>query len=360
MKLRFAIFACCSLILTGHVFSQTTHDVSVANGSFTPASLEIEVGDIVRWTNNGGFHSVDANDVTFPDNPESFGNPAGAAGWVYEYTFTESGFYEYRCGIHTATMFGDITVSAGDVTIHDVVATNFVFTPEFLEIEAGDIVRWTNDEGFHSVDANELDFPDNPESFGNDPGAAGWVYEYTFNTVGEYDYQCAIHTFMIGHISVIEPVGDFATMDGLIEWDPECGGRDLTVLFYEPGSINFVDDIQSDLASDGTYQIENLIPGNYDIFIKVDGNLQYLESNVELVAGVNQLISDTPIIGDVNGDNGINIIDISVMNGAFGSNIGDDNYNPLTDMNCDGGVNIVDVSVLNAGFGLVGDSPGVI
>ncbi len=360
MNLRFTLLTCCLLIISSSLFSQTTHDVSVVNGAFIPASLEIEMGDIVRWTNNEGFHSVDANSVTYPDNPEEFGNTAGPDGWIYEFTFSESGFYEYRCGVHPVTMLGDITVSTSDVTIHEVTVSNFVFTPDFLEIEEGDMVRWTNIEGFHSVDANETDFPDNPEVFGNEPAAAPWVYEFIFNTAGTYDYQCAIHTFMIGQISVIEAGDELASIDGLIEWDPECGGRALTILIYEPGSINFVDDISTELSSAGTYSLEDILPGEYDIYLKVDGNLQFLEPNINLIPGVNQLFSDTPVVGDLNGDNGINIVDISVVNAAFGSVDGNENYNPLADMNCDGGVNIIDISILNAGFGMIGDSPGVI
>ena len=63
----------------------------MASFSFTPASLEIEQGDIVRWTNAGGFHSIDGNSVDFPDNPEEFGNDASSDGWTYEFTFNIPG-----------------------------------------------------------------------------------------------------------------------------------------------------------------------------------------------------------------------------------------------------------------------------
>lgn len=108
----FALFAI--LLSPVALIAQTTHDVVVtnaANGGFTPAELNIVQGDIVRWTNTEGFHSVEGSAEIFPFNPEAFGNEAGS-GWVYEHTFDLIGAYNYRCGIHTQTMSGSITVSA--------------------------------------------------------------------------------------------------------------------------------------------------------------------------------------------------------------------------------------------------------
>ncbi len=108
-KLYLAIGA-AALLFSTYSFAQTTHDVTLSGMQFSPADLDIEAGDIVRWTNEGGFHSVDGSADAYPDNPEAFGNDAGGAGWVYEFTFNTPGEYEYRCGIHTSTMFGSITV----------------------------------------------------------------------------------------------------------------------------------------------------------------------------------------------------------------------------------------------------------
>lgn len=60
---------------------------------------------------------------------------------------------------------------------------------------------------------------------------------------------------------------------------------------------------------------------------------------------------------DLNKDNGVNIIDVSVANAAFGSTSESENYNYLADMNCNGGGNIIDISILNASFGMVGPQP---
>ncbi len=109
-KLYFLLIGSLTIASINMVQAQTIHDVSVVNGLFNPAALQIETGDIVRWTNNEGFHAVDGNETDFPDNPVPFGNEAGAAGWEYEFTFDEAGAYAYRCGVHTTTMFGIIAV----------------------------------------------------------------------------------------------------------------------------------------------------------------------------------------------------------------------------------------------------------
>ena len=62
--------------------------------------------------------------------------------------------------------------------------------------------------------------------------------------------------------------------------------------------------------------------------------------------------------GDINNNNAINIVDLSVLNASYGFSSSSGNYNYLADLNCDGAVNIVDISILNAGFGMVGDAAG--
>jgi parallel beta-helix repeat protein len=60
----------------------------------------------------------------------------------------------------------------------------------------------------------------------------------------------------------------------------------------------------------------------------------------------------TKMLGDVNGNRQINIIDIAAIAIAFGSHLGEDRYRLNCDMNLDGAINIVDVSVAARNFGL--------
>ncbi|MEM9053522.1 MAG: plastocyanin/azurin family copper-binding protein, partial [Bacteroidota bacterium] len=95
------------------------------------------------------------------------------------------------------------STSAIAQTTHTVETFSFGFDPETLTIEPGDIVIWDNVQGNHNVNGTVEDFPDNPESFGNSVAPAPWTYEYTFNTVGVYNYHCDPHIpFMQGTVIV--------------------------------------------------------------------------------------------------------------------------------------------------------------
>ena len=97
------------------ITSQTTHNVSVGNFSFTPAQITINVGDIVRWTNTaGGLHNVVADDNSFTSGAVS------SSAWVYEHTFNSVGTNPYYCAQHGGPggvgMSGVVTVeNATDV-----------------------------------------------------------------------------------------------------------------------------------------------------------------------------------------------------------------------------------------------------
>jgi plastocyanin len=88
---------------------------------------------------------------------------------------------------------------------HMVEVTQNVFTPNELEIVAGDTVEWINSDGYHNVNGTTETYPSNPQSFGNSPGN-GWTYSHVFTIPGEYNYQCDPHVGlgMVGKITVKE------------------------------------------------------------------------------------------------------------------------------------------------------------
>ena len=82
------------VILAGIGFSQTTHEVTVSNFSFSPAELTITVGDAVKWTNVSGNHNVLADDGSFTSGP------VAPAPWEFTHTFTVAGNNPYYCVPH--------------------------------------------------------------------------------------------------------------------------------------------------------------------------------------------------------------------------------------------------------------------
>jgi YVTN family beta-propeller protein len=63
-------------------------------------------------------------------------------------------------------------------------------------------------------------------------------------------------------------------------------------------------------------------------------------------SSVNLVVSSGPLIGDVNGDGVVNCADIAIVKAAFGSKVGNSNFDPRADVNKDGVVNIIDLSTV--------------
>jgi plastocyanin len=91
--------------------------------TFLPDKLNIKVGDTVRWTWASDFHSVTSGENCSPDgqfcSPDNMHCEAGTlnnTGFVYEFTFTQAGIYQYFCALHCfAGMTGAVTVRSSPV-----------------------------------------------------------------------------------------------------------------------------------------------------------------------------------------------------------------------------------------------------
>ncbi len=145
-KITLSLLTVLFFVLSNTTTAQTTFNVSVNAGSFTNATISINVGDSVKWSNSSGFHNVNGTTTTFPSNPESFGNALGSS-WVFIYGFTIAGTYAYQCDQHVlGGMVGAITVvdpnsiddnslSSGISTVYPVPAAEYVsidFSQELL------------------------------------------------------------------------------------------------------------------------------------------------------------------------------------------------------------------------------------
>ena len=97
-------------------------DVTVAPGgtlTFSPNNVNISVGDTVRWTWAGSFHSVTSGSPCTIDSqfcsPNDTNCPAGTlsnAGAVYQHTFNQAGTFSYFCALHCGSgMTGTVNVS---------------------------------------------------------------------------------------------------------------------------------------------------------------------------------------------------------------------------------------------------------
>jgi plastocyanin len=68
--------------------------VNIANMAYDPATLHIQAGATVTWTNNDNMdHTVTADD-------SSFYSPTIPTGGKYTHTFSSGGTFPYHCVIH--------------------------------------------------------------------------------------------------------------------------------------------------------------------------------------------------------------------------------------------------------------------
>jgi plastocyanin len=103
---------------TGQIF-----DVAVGQGGdvFVPDTVNISVGDTVRWTWAESGHSVTSGPPCFvdsqfcsPDDTNCLAGVLSNIGTVYEHTFAEPGVYSYFCHAHCVIgMTGVVNVSGG-------------------------------------------------------------------------------------------------------------------------------------------------------------------------------------------------------------------------------------------------------
>jgi PKD repeat protein len=86
-----ALATACVVPLAAHA---AIHDVSITGLRFVPNNLTIEVGDTVRWTNNGGTHDVTADDGSWASETSS--------SWEYSRTFNSVEEVRYYCSVHSS------------------------------------------------------------------------------------------------------------------------------------------------------------------------------------------------------------------------------------------------------------------
>lgn len=105
-----------------------TVDVGISSFAFTPPDVTINVGDTVRWTNNGGTHTTTSDTAVWDSG---FLSP----GQMFNWTFNDAGMFPYLCSIHPF-MTANITVMGPQLVIneidYDTVGTD---DREFIELK---------------------------------------------------------------------------------------------------------------------------------------------------------------------------------------------------------------------------------
>ncbi|MEP6576412.1 MAG: plastocyanin/azurin family copper-binding protein [Nitrososphaerota archaeon] len=81
------------------------------------------------------------------------------------------------------------------------------FEPKELTISKGVTVTWTNnDYTYHTVISGFPEDPNSGSEFDSSYIASGKIFQHIFNSVGPFDYYCALHPFMIGKVVVVDKI----------------------------------------------------------------------------------------------------------------------------------------------------------
>lgn len=88
----------------------TTYNVSVANFSFTPASVVMNLGDTITWNWSAGAHTTTS--TTIPSGATTWDQPITQSNTSFTYVPTKVGTYNYKCTPHSSLgMVGSFTVN---------------------------------------------------------------------------------------------------------------------------------------------------------------------------------------------------------------------------------------------------------
>lgn len=177
--------------------------VMIMNNQFTPATLTVDPGTTVTWTN----HDTVAHTVT----RDGAFDLMARAGATATFTFTTPGTYSYYCAVHGG-MTGTIVVrgTAGSSpsasptpsptptrspTLSGTVVTvgDNYYAPASVSVPAGGTVTWRNvGQRRHTVTGS---------GFGATIPAGG-TYQFTFATASSFVYMCDFHPEMTGMVVV--------------------------------------------------------------------------------------------------------------------------------------------------------------
>ena len=87
-----------------------TWTVNVQNYQFSPATLNVMVGDVIHWVWMNGTHTTSS--VSVPSGANAWDSPMDITNTTFDYTVTQVGSYSYQCNFHASLgMVGSFTAS---------------------------------------------------------------------------------------------------------------------------------------------------------------------------------------------------------------------------------------------------------
>ncbi|MDH3394929.1 MAG: PEFG-CTERM sorting domain-containing protein [Nitrosopumilus sp.] len=156
--------------------------------------------------------------------------------------------------------------------------TNECFLPYMVTIHPGDEVVWSNDDtAAHTVTSGTTDAGADGV-FDSSLFMAGATFSHTFDTLGEYDYFCMVHPWMLGKV--------FVTVGGGVEKDLGTITLGSTV-----ESNPQVDNLVANIVSSDGYANETM---TIDVTITdlKDNPAEHITYNIQAIHGTIVLLNE--------------------------------------------------------------------
>jgi plastocyanin len=280
--------------------------VLIQGFAFVPDYLTIDQGDSVVWINNDAFPHTSTSDDGLWDSPVLNNGDS------YTLGFDSAGTFPYHCAIHLAMT---ATIEVLPPVVPDVVVDigDFFFSPAVVQIDPGQIVRWTNTAVTIHTSTAVGGLWDSGD-LGQDNS-----FDYTFSLEGEYDYLCTYHPLsMTGTVIVGTPDSvdaEVAMGDNFFDLDDITVPVGSYVRWINFGAmIHTVTDTTAAYFDSGDMQ-----PGDtFTLYADSVGDFYYLciYHTVEMTGALHVLdtTSSGPcdyVVGDVNGSDSYNGLDVT-------------------------------------------------
>lgn len=99
------------IILVPFFVSATVHEVTQTGLTFSPSSLNVNVGDVITWVWSSGTHTTTSTAV--PDGAAQWDSPLNSTTTTFQYEVTVAGEYSYKCTPHESMgMVGSFSATA--------------------------------------------------------------------------------------------------------------------------------------------------------------------------------------------------------------------------------------------------------
>ncbi len=238
--------------------------VNIQGFAFNPAAHTITQGDTIVWTNFDGVSHSSTSDGGFWDSGLL------STGQSFTFVFSDAGSFPYHCTPHPS-MQGTITVLALPTFDIQVDIGDFFFSPQTIQIDPGQTVRWVN------TSTNISHSSTSDDAFW-DSGliSPGGHFDYTFSDAGTFGYHCTPHPSMMATVEVGGGAGGCQYAVGDVNGSGGFNGLDVTYgVSYLKG------------GNPPTYECE-CVPGN-TWFVTGDINGSCTYNGLDITYGVSYL-----------------------------------------------------------------------